>query len=49
LKPIADSNAVKLSDQPPQDAPATYEKLSRLTGNQFDREFVAAMIKTIGR
>jgi putative membrane protein len=45
LKPIADANGVKWPDQPPQDAQATYEKLSRLTGNQFDRQFMAAMVK----
>jgi putative membrane protein len=36
---------VKWPDQLPPDAQATYEKLSRLTGNQFDRQFVAAMVK----
>jgi hypothetical protein len=32
LKPIAETNGVNSPDQPPEDAQATYEKLSRLTG-----------------
>ena len=45
LKPIADANGVKWPNQPPQDAQATYDKLSKLTGSQFDHQFVAVMVK----
>jgi putative membrane protein len=49
LKPIADANGVKWPDQPPRDAQATYDKLSRLSGNQFDHQFVAVMVKDHGK
>jgi putative membrane protein len=45
LKPIADAGGVKWPDRPPQDAQATYDKLSKLSGDQFDRQFVTVMVK----
>jgi putative membrane protein len=45
LKPIADAAGVKWPDHPPQDAQATYDKLSKLSGDQFDRQFVTEMVK----
>ena len=45
LKPIADAGGVKWPDNPPQDAQATYDKLSKLSGDQFDRQFITVMVK----
>jgi putative membrane protein len=45
LKPIANAGGVQWPDSPPQDAQATYEKLSKLSGDQFDRQFMAVMVK----
>jgi putative membrane protein len=45
LKPIVDAGGVQWLDKPPQDAQATYDRLSKLSGDQFDREFVTVMVK----
>jgi putative membrane protein len=45
LKPIADAGGVKWPDSPPQDAQATYDRLSKLSGDQFDHQFVDVMVK----
>jgi putative membrane protein len=45
LKPIADGGGVKWPDSLPPDAQVTYDRLSRLSGDQFDHEFVDVMVK----
>jgi putative membrane protein len=45
LKPIANAGVVRWPDSPPQDAQATYDKLSKLSGDQFDRQFMTVMVK----
>ena len=45
LKPIADASGIKWPDSPPQDAQATYDRLSKLSGDQFDHQFVDVMVK----
>jgi putative membrane protein len=44
LKPIAEAGGVKWPDNPPQDARATYDRLSKLSGDQFDRQFLDVMV-----
>lgn len=45
LKPIADAGGVKWPDNPPSDAQATYDRLSKLSGDQFDHQFLDVMVK----
>lgn len=45
LKPIAEAGGVKWPDNPPADAQATYERLSKLSGAPFDHQFVDVMVK----
>jgi putative membrane protein len=45
LKPIADAGGVKWPDNPPPDAQATYDRLSKLSGDEFDRQFITVMVK----
>jgi putative membrane protein len=44
LKPIADAGGVQWPENPPPAAQATYDKLSKLSGDQFDRQFMAVMV-----
>jgi putative membrane protein len=45
LKPIADAAHLGMSDQLEGEAKATYIKLERLSGPDFDRSYISGMVK----